>query len=117
MTTLTKYEVGASFINDIEMNIQKVFSHQERKVLELMLFDGHVSRLTGMHSGIVNITARIAELRQKISSDCYRIDVAIKTDANGYEYGGWHLVDTTFANLDHYLTYDASVPRLSRAAA
>lgn len=116
MTTLASHDVSASFINDIEMNLQIVFSKQERKVLELMLRDGHVSRMTAMHYGIANLTARIAELRQKLILDNYDIPVAIKEDASGREYGSWYLVDTTFESKDHFLRYDPTVVTLPIAA-
>jgi hypothetical protein len=61
---------------------------QAVKVLNLIERDGHITRLTAMHYGIANITARIAELRLD-----YGINVACeeKVDAEGRVYGSWKL--------------------------
>lgn len=56
-----------------------------KKVFDLMQRDGHVTRLTAMHAGIPNVTARIAELR----SAGVKVDCDVRTDINGNEYGRW----------------------------
>ena len=60
---------------------------QAQKVLTLIERDGHVSRLTAMHYGIANVTARITELRDAgipvVCENC--------RDASGNRYGRWSL--------------------------
>ena len=76
---------------------------QEQKVLNLMLRDGAVTRLTAMHYGIPNVTARISELRAKLEPMAYDILVDVKEDANGNEYGSWSLFDRIgVATLKYY---------------
>jgi hypothetical protein len=64
-----------------------MLTKQARKVLDLMQRDGSVSRLTAMHYGVANVTARITELRDY----GYDVECVIKTDANGQKYGSWRL--------------------------
>jgi hypothetical protein len=63
-------------------------SNQAGQVLHLMMRDGHVSRLTAMHYGVPNLTARVSELRKA----GYPIDCEVKLDASGREYGRWFLM-------------------------
>lgn len=64
---------------------------QAEQVLDLILRDGRVTRLSAMHYGVANLTARITELRDRL--DGHGIDVACteKRDANGHRYGVWSL--------------------------
>lgn len=62
-------------------------TEQGRKTLNLIKRDGRVTRLTALHYGIANLTARIAELRE----EGYAVDCEIKLDANGRKYGSWFL--------------------------
>lgn len=68
---------------------ESALSPQAAKVLELIRRDGHVSRLTALHYGIANLTARIAELRFRR----FAIDCKVKADGNGNKYGSWFLAD------------------------
>lgn len=54
-------------------------------VYDLMKRDGGVTRLTAMHAGIPNLTARIAELRNAGMI----IDCENKIDIRGDRYGKW----------------------------
>lgn len=60
---------------------------QTEKVLSL-LRRGPLTRLTAMHYGVMNLTARLADLRGL----GYRISCASKRDANGARYGEFTLV-------------------------
>jgi len=62
-----------------------LLSKQGRQVLELIRRDGRVTRLTALHYGVANLTARIAELREV----GFNINCTVKLDANGKEYGEW----------------------------
>lgn len=62
-------------------------SPQARKMLELLVRDGRVTRLTAMHVGICNPTARVADLRRL----GWEVECAIKLDPMGREYGSWTL--------------------------
>ena len=61
---------------------------QTRKVLEL-LKKGHLTRLTAMHYGVMNLTARISDLR----SLGWTVNCTTKRDSEGNRYG-----DFTLAN-------------------
>ena len=62
-------------------------SPQGQKTLELLQRDGRVTRMTALHYGIPNLTARIAELRE----EGFPVDCDVKVDANGNKYGSWFL--------------------------
>ena len=75
---------GSGLFHDVKLG---TVSPQAKRVYELLKRDGHVTRITAMHYGIPNVTARITELRAAgINVGC---EVAI--DANGREYGRWSL--------------------------
>lgn len=60
---------------------------QAKKVYELLQRDGRVTRLTALHYGVANVTARVAELRRLgIAVEC-----EVVQDAEGREYGRWFL--------------------------
>lgn len=61
---------------------------QTEKLLGLLNRDGHVTRLTAMHYGVANITARIADLRLR-----HDVNVVCEVcrDAAGRRYGRWHV--------------------------
>lgn len=63
-------------------------SRQERTLLDLLERDGHVTRLTAMHAGIANVTARIAELR--LDADV-KIKAEVRKDIHGRRYARWSL--------------------------
>lgn len=63
-------------------------TRQAAQVFALMKRDGGLTRLTAMHYGIANLTARIAELRL----DCnVNVQCEVKEDAEGREYGRWFI--------------------------
>lgn len=59
---------------------------QTRKVLKL-LERGHLTRLTAMHYGVMNLTARIADLRNL----GWTVDCNVKRDSEGNRYGRFTL--------------------------
>lgn len=61
---------------------------QIKKVLQLMLQDGKITRLTAMHYGIANVTARIADIRKRLR---IYVDCQEKVDADGHRYGLWFI--------------------------
>lgn len=63
---------------------------QSTQVLNLLKRDGNLTRLTAMHYGIANVTARIADLRRA----GYRVTCTEKRDAAGRRYGVWRLAPT-----------------------
>lgn len=64
-----------------------MLTKQAKQVLNLIQRDGAVTRLTAMHYGIANLTARITELRDHgYDVECYE-----KRDAAGRRYGSWRL--------------------------
>jgi hypothetical protein len=64
---------------------------QNAQLLDLFKRDGTVTRLTAMHYGIANVTARIADLRLRhgINVVCEK-----RTDAKGKTYGAWSIKKT-----------------------
>jgi hypothetical protein len=68
-------------------------TNQAKKVLALIERDGHLTRLTAMHYGIANITARITELRDA----GYPVVCALAKDADGSRYGRWSLSKSVIA--------------------
>lgn len=62
-------------------------SKQGKKVLELIQRDGRVTRMTALHYGVANVTARIAELRY----EGFNVVCEVKVDAEGREYGNWKI--------------------------
>lgn len=66
---------------------EEFLTKQGKQVLDLMRRDGRVTRMTALHYGVANLTARIAELRV----EGYAVDCSVKLDANGKEYGVWTL--------------------------
>lgn len=60
---------------------------QNAKLLKLMKDGRSVTRLTAMHYGIMNLTARISELR----GAGHNVVCTMKTDLNGAEYGEFTL--------------------------
>jgi hypothetical protein len=71
------------------------------RVFELMKRDGGVTRLTAMHAGIPNLTARIAELR---AADVI-VDCETHTDIDGNQYGRWSIAPS---NGDVYVPRQAA---------
>ena len=65
---------------------------QTEQVLNLIKRDGSITRLTAMHYGIANLTARIAELRNW----GFDVECQEKRDANGRRYGTWSLKKAEF---------------------
>ena len=63
-----------------------MLTKQASQVLNLIRRDGSVTRLTAMHYGVANLTARIAELR----TAGYNVVCTEKRDANKRRYGSWH---------------------------
>jgi hypothetical protein len=61
--------------------------NQSQQVLNLIKRDGSITRLTAMHYGIANLTARIADLRR----EGHAIRCVEKVDAKGRTYGVWKL--------------------------
>lgn len=61
---------------------------QTQQLLDLLNRDGKVTRLTAMHYGIANVTARIADLRRRHGVNVVCTE---KRDANGARYGEWSL--------------------------
>jgi hypothetical protein len=77
------------FVYDQQANGRSTLavSRQAMKVLDIIQTSGSVTRLTAMHYGIANITARIAELRTAgIQVLCEE-----NRDMNGARYGKWSL--------------------------
>lgn len=68
-----------------ELIRENSISKQGKKVLELLRRDGYITRLTALHYGVANLTARIAELRVI----GLNIGCDVRLDANGKEYGRW----------------------------
>lgn len=60
---------------------------QVQKVLRIMREAGAISRVTAMHYGIMNLTARITDLRQQ----GYDVICTWKQDADGNRYGSFSL--------------------------
>lgn len=60
---------------------------QRALVLKLLMEGRSLTRLTAMHYNIMNVTARIAELRE----EGWRISCERKRDENGKTYGSWSL--------------------------
>lgn len=60
---------------------------QASKVLGL-LRKGKLTRLIAMHYGVMNITARLADLRRF----GYKVECHNKRDSEGNRYGEFHLV-------------------------
>jgi hypothetical protein len=60
---------------------------QAQQVLDLIDRDGHVTRLTAMHYGVANVTARITELRNA----GHFVVCNLAKDANGSRYGRWSI--------------------------
>jgi hypothetical protein len=58
---------------------------QAARVAEIIKADGGITRLTAMHYGIANVTARIAELR----TAGVNVLCEMKKDQNAREYGRW----------------------------
>jgi hypothetical protein len=77
------------FIYDQHTNdrARTTVSRQAMKVLHIIQTSGSVTRLTAMHYGIANITARIAELR----TAGIRVLCEENRDMNGARYGKWTL--------------------------
>lgn len=77
------------FIYDALCNdrLAATVSRQAMKVLNIIQTSGSVTRLTAMHYGIANITARIAELR----SAGIQVQCEENRDMNGARYGKWTL--------------------------
>ena len=64
-----------------------MLTKQATQVLNLIKRDGSVTRLTAMHYGVANLTARIAELRDY----GYDVECIEKRDASNRRYGSWRL--------------------------
>lgn len=62
-------------------------SPQAQQLAKLIKRDGRVTRMTALHYGIANVTARVAELR----IEGFAVDCEVKTDASGNEYGSWYI--------------------------
>jgi hypothetical protein len=60
---------------------------QAKKLYGLMERDRYVTRLTAMHYGVANVTARVAELR----AAGINISCEVAKDADGREYGRWFI--------------------------
>jgi hypothetical protein len=65
---------------------------QTRRVLDLMIRDGHITRLSAQHYGIANVTARIADLRLRHG---HPVRCEVRKDADGRRYGAWKLIPKT----------------------
>lgn len=66
---------------------------QNMKILKMLKDGKTITRLTAMHYGIMNLTARISELR----NFGYDIRCRMKKDAEGREYGEFYLQGTDYA--------------------
>lgn len=75
---------------------------QAQKVLDLIRRDGSITRLTAMHYGVANVTARISELLDA----GYDIDRHIKLDAEGRRYGEWF--ERPAANVERAMNHTAA---------
>lgn len=64
-----------------------MLTKQAKQVLDLMERDGAITRLTAMHYGIANLTARITELRDA----GYYVVCVEKRDASNRRYGSWRV--------------------------
>lgn len=64
-------------------------TEQGRAVLDIIRRDGRITRLTALHYGIPNLTARITELR----AEGFAVDCEVKLDANGNKYGSWFIAE------------------------
>ena len=62
---------------------------QTQKLLTQMRAGRSVTRLTAMHSGVMNLTARIADLR----AAGHNVICTMKTDMDGNEYGDFSLAE------------------------
>ena len=60
---------------------------QNQKILKMLHEGKKITRLKAMHYGIMNLTARISELRNA----GYDIRCRMRTDADGREYGEFYL--------------------------
>jgi hypothetical protein len=60
---------------------------QNSKLLTMMREGRSVSRLSAMHYGVMNLTARISELR----ASGHDVRCEMKTDIEGREYGAFTL--------------------------
>lgn len=67
---------------------EQAMDKQCKKVRDLLRRDGSITRLTAMHYGIANVTARIADLRLRYG---YDIKCDIREDAEGNRYGTWSI--------------------------
>lgn len=82
----TKRGIYNPFISKpTDVRASSFLSKQSKQVLDLIRRDGRVTRLTALHYGVANLTARIADLR----ASGFLIDCEVKLDANGKEYGVW----------------------------
>lgn len=67
----------------------KFTAPQTQKVFNLLKNGQHLTRLTAMHYGVMNLTARITDLRQAgVSIRC-----DLKYDHDGNRYGSFYLAD------------------------
>lgn len=63
------------------------FSAKQTNKVFTLLQSGPVSRVTAMHYGVMNLTARIADIRNA----GYKVECTIKTDHDGNRYGSFQL--------------------------
>ena len=61
--------------------------NQNQKLLKMLAQGEEITRLTGMHYGIQNLTARVADLRNM----GWQVDCVEKRDQNGQRYGSFTL--------------------------
>jgi len=93
---MNKIEVG----NEIFDEFFAEFTKQELRVLEIILRDGGISRLTALHYGISNVTAVVSDLRDKLIRDNYRILCIKKQDKDSRDYSSWVLSDNLAIRLE-----------------
>lgn len=62
---------------------------QTQRVYDLLANGHRLTRVIAMHYGIMNLTARLADLRNM----GYRIHCVTKRDMDGNRYGEFHLVN------------------------
>lgn len=76
-------------MNTVDIPRRLPVTPQANKVLGIIRRDGHITRLTAMHYGIANLTARITELRDALYTKGLDVVCVKRHDDNGHLYGRW----------------------------
>lgn len=78
---------------------------QKAFIRDLLLKGETLTRVTAMHYGIMNVTARIAELR----NDGFNVKCRWKMDAEGAEYGSWYIPRDEQRTVTHRASFAPSM--------